>query len=514
MLDVRARSATAPADTTVADTADGVEIKIGDPDTTVTGRHRYVLEYRLTGVVVDGRLAIDVIGAEWRAPIDSVDVRLRAPYGLNGVVCHQGETRSQARCDDLNVMGNSLRAQVSELDAYRGVTIYARAGAPASDAATALPARVDLAGGSDPYWWLRTIGLVLAVSTVGYVIGLIAVTRWARRAGRDLAWHGGGGVVDAVFGGPGLPARPIDDALADRQTTIQFVPPSGLTPAQGGVLLHEEVRDDHRVAWLAEHALEGWFVIEPGGKGLRWAAPDGKPAAPKPLRTIFANRDRVRLKKYDAMFAQGWDLIRDELTRWKDTSEYWDHAAEQRSKARAAVLDTLAVIAAIAGGIGLFFTAASFPWLAVLLAAVSSVLVGAGVAAQLNDPELAVRTPEGFAQRQLVEGFRRFFEQSEGRHAREAAERGDLRLYSAWAAALGELDRWRDAMAKAALPSSTRGVGDASRFVWLSAGAHAAVTPPSASIGGGGTGGAGGSYSGGGSSGVGGGAGGGGGGSW
>ena len=78
----------------------------------------------------------------------------------------------------------------------------------------------------------------------------------------------------------------------------------------------------------------------------------------------------------------------------------------------------------------------------------------------MNADELPIRTPEGFARRQQVEGFRRFFVASEGRHAREAAERGELRLYSAWAVALGELDRWNKAMAATALPTETSGVAE------------------------------------------------------
>ncbi|MGH3657692.1 MAG: hypothetical protein ACRDUA_13640 [Micromonosporaceae bacterium] len=73
------------------------------------------------------------------------------------------------------------------------------------------------------------------------------------------------------------------------------------------------------------------------------------------------------------------------------------------------------------------------------------------MAALQNRRELLVRTPEGFAKRQRVEGFRRYFASSDERDADEVAERGDLQLYAVWAVALGELESWRYAMEDAVL---------------------------------------------------------------
>jgi hypothetical protein len=209
------------------------------------------------------------------------------------------------------------------------------------------------------------------------------------------------------------------------------------------------------------------------------------------------------LGAYDKQFAKGWRLIDGELNRWKLTCGLWDQATERRSRKVSARLSGLGILAGVLGGLALAFTAQSLPWLAAAVGLVAAVPVGGGVAAALGRSELAVRTPAGFAKRQLVEGFRRFFEVSEGRHAREAADRGELRLYSAWAVALGELGHWQSAMTAAALPPSTPGVMDTHHIALMSVAAHTASTPPSSSGSGGG-----------GSSGVGGGAGGGGGGSW
>jgi uncharacterized membrane protein len=108
-----------------------------------------------------------------------------------------------------------------------------------------------------------------------------------------------------------------------------------------------------------------------------------------------------------------------------------------------------------------------------------------------------------------VESFRRFLAGSEAYHAEEAAKRGVLREYTAWALALGEIDRWANAVrASTAIPAEA-GISYAYLAPALLMSTMSTSTAPSSSGSGGGFGGGG---FGGGS--VGGGAGGGGGGSW
>jgi uncharacterized membrane protein len=145
------------------------------------------------------------------------------------------------------------------------------------------------------------------------------------------------------------------------------------------------------------------------------------------------------------------------------------------------------------------------PWLA--LAAVGGALAGAGLAAALRAWELRVRTPAGSAAWLRVESFRRFLAGSEAYHAEEAAKRGVLREYTAWAVAVGEIDRWQRSVAAASIPPAVAGVSYAYMAPLLLASTTSSATAPSSSGGGGFGGGFGGGS-------VGGGAGGGGGGSW
>jgi uncharacterized membrane protein len=82
----------------------------------------------------------------------------------------------------------------------------------------------------------------------------------------------------------------------------------------------------------------------------------------------------------------------------------------------------------------------------VVLVALGGLLIGAGVAAQRAGLELVVRTPRGSGLWVRVESFRRFLQGSEAEHAEQAARRGVLRQYTAWAVALGEMAHWSKAV--------------------------------------------------------------------
>ena len=70
--------------------------------------------------------------------------------------------------------------------------------------------------------------------------------------------------------------------------------------------------------------------------------------------------------------------------------------------------------------------------------------------------ELRVRTLAGSGLWLRTESFRRFLAGSEAHHAEEAAKRGYLREYTAWAVAVGELDRWSRAVAASSAAQPTR----------------------------------------------------------
>jgi hypothetical protein len=522
---VRVSSDTAPDQVLVTGTAHQARLRIGDPDRTISGRHRYTIGYRLAGVAPGGRLAWDAVGTSWTVPIGQVELHVVAPWRLEEVVCVRGVAGSTDPCQAAQPEPGHLVATVEDLDPGQGVTLYATAGAPlaAAPALPAPPAGVPQDPGTGPL----PPALAAALAALA---GAVPVTRLVRRAGRERVATGGaaeaafgpdspgdhpGGLPDPPDrpgdhpGGPPDPPGPPGDGLERRVdpadlgglATTEFAPPAVLTPAQGGVLLAEEVRPEHKVAWLIGAAVDGYLDLE-GEVGLVTLVRLPRQGPPSYLLDVaFAGRDRLTLGSFDPQFADAWKLVGNELDGWRRTCGLWDPAGDRR-RVLAWVLGGVAGVAGLvlAGAGAALAARAGSGWL--VLAAAGGLLAGAGAAAAVGAWELRVRTPAGSALWLRTESFRRFLAASEARHAEEAARRGYLRQYTAWAVAVGELDRWSRAVAGSSVAAADP---DAARYPVLAPAllhdTSRSVTKPSS----GGSGGGGG---------VGGGAGGGGGGSW
>ena len=212
---------------------------------------------------------------------------------------------------------------------------------------------------------------------------------------------------------------------------MEFVPPRELTPAQGGVLLAEAVRPEHKVAWLIGAAVDGYLDLE-GDDGqvtlVRLPRRDGP--ATYLLDSAFEGRDRLTLGSYDEDFATAWRSLGRELAAWERTSGLWDPAGDHR-RVRARVLGVVAGVAGLVLTVqGAVWASRSGPgWLA--LVAQGGLLAGAGAAAATRAWELRVRTPAGSGLWLRTESFRRFLAGSEAHHAEEAARLGHLREYTA-----------------------------------------------------------------------------------
>jgi hypothetical protein len=491
---VSVSSATAPADVQLSGSSLQTRIRIGDPDRTIRGRHRYTIAYPLGGVAPGGRLAWDAVGTSWPVPVAEVEIHAVAPYQLQDVRCVQGAAGADNPCDVSQPEPGHLVARADALSAAEGVTLYATAGRRLA-AAPALPAPPSGAP-DDPGTGVLLPGLLAAAVALA---GAAPVSRLVRLAGRERV--AAGGSADAAWGGTGGEVRIDADKLASL-ATIEFAPPAELTPAQGGVVLAEAVNGDHQVAWLIGAAIDGYVELEGDGSDLtlvRLPRRDGSTAYT--LDTAFAGRERLRLGTYDEPFARAWDAVGGELAAWQRSCGLWDPAGEQHRIMVRVVGCVVALAGLVIAGAG---GAAANRWGAAWLALVAfgALLAGAGLAAAVRAWELRVRTAAGSGLWLRVESFRRFLAASEAHHAEEAAKRGVLREYTAWAVAVGEIDRWSRVVATSGAARDPEAV----RFAAIAPALHTATaatsTEPSSRNG-----------SGGGGS-VGGGAGGGGGGSW
>ena len=109
---VEVESPTAPDQFVVAESPVETIVKIGDPKSTITGRHRYRIDYTLVldAVRIGERFAFDAVGFGWEVPISDIvvsitaDTQLESPTRLAGtpwdestMFAHSGRHRSLGR---------------------------------------------------------------------------------------------------------------------------------------------------------------------------------------------------------------------------------------------------------------------------------------------------------------------------------------------------------------------------------------------------------------------------------
>jgi hypothetical protein len=468
-------------------------LRIGNPDDTVSGERRYLIAYPLDDIAPGGALAWDAVGAGWDVPIEQAEIQVAAPWELTDVRCVQGGTGSTTACEISQPEPGRLVVEASSLDAHQGITVYAAAGAPLEAAPSLTPPAV--APESDEG---ASVPLTALVGAGAALLGAGPASRAVRRRGRERV--GIGGAADAAFGAGGAGERLVDaDELASL-ATVEFAPPPEITPPQGGVVLREAVRQEHKVAWLIDEAIDGSIELVdqgPGKVSLRRGKGLGDPQAAPVLDQMFDGRQQLDLGTYDKPFAAGWSIVGSQLQHWADTSGLWDPKGDRRR----VIVRVLGVLATVVGllitGVGAALAANTSAWWLIAVA-IGAVIAGVGLAGAVRGWELRVRTPEGAGLWLRVESFRKFLAQSEGYHAEQAAARGVLREYTAWAVAVGEVDRWTRAVNSAVnIPDRS-----ALTYVYLAPILYSATssssTAPSSSGGGGGGGGVGGGGGGGG----------------
>jgi uncharacterized membrane protein YgcG len=496
--DVVASTPTANDTLDVFDSGFETRIRVGDPAVTFTGRHRYVLEYTLPDAGTgSGRFFLDVIGTDETLATERFEIVLTG-FDDPATSCDAGGPGAIGGCEFVRDDAGNQVAVVEPLDPGEGITVGVEFVQRTEPAVPPLPPQPDpLPSGVSPF------GLVMLL-----VGGAAAVTVFllGRRHGANTVLAGG--AADAAYGDlpvPGQGSRVADtatyrvpDSRLAELATIEFVPPRGLEPWQGAVLLREEIDDETVAAWFAELIADEALVISEG---------DGRPEltlGPGVARLhsvdrghldrLFAGRSVVELGTYDPVFTATWSAIRAEQQALAGAAGWWSRGGPGgRVTAPAAVvtavtlgLGALAVllVLVLAWSQGMWFALMS-PWVAIVV----GFLVVFLTAAVVYHPLFPSRTATGSALALRTESFRRFLAASEGKHVDWAWEQGLLRQYSAWAVALGAAHAWSRAVQSSNVPDP--GVALAGPLLVHSAASsfRSSHTPPSSSGGGGGGGG-------------------------
>lgn len=469
---VTADSPDAPSEVNTFFEGSLTRIRIGDADIEIDGQHRYVLSYTYPHPHFDQiGLVLDIVAPLGGGfPGDAETGRFElvvTGIELANTTCNVGGIDSEGGCElarDTSIDVPVYRVVIEPLRKNQGLSISGNIVAFTDSFDVPVPPiperRPD-----------RTTDLALALLPIG-AAGAIPVYRWARRKGRNEVFAGGaavaayGSLPPPRFDGTVAPARPTslvaDSDLGDL-ATIEFVPPKGIEPWEGAVLISERLGDDAIEAWFSGLTGREAINLEADGSNLSIASgPRRNDLAPQDaalLGEFLGIKDPYVTGKYDAKFAGAWTAVgRHQRHRIAETG-WWKHMPPgggfnpkfSGSSFGIIVLMFFAVIwigSGIAAFVGLLRT---WP-----LAIGFAIVLPAVVAYFVYRTLLPARSAQGSALALRTESFRRFLEASEGHHVEWAWTHGLLREYSAWAVALGEADAWSKALDRANVPAPAR----------------------------------------------------------
>jgi uncharacterized membrane protein YgcG len=500
---VMVSSATAPDQVQVGFGA-APTVRIGDPDQTIRGRHRYELKYSLDTLISGDQFSWNAVGTEWQVSISKAEIHIISTSELFNVRCDKGRFGSFGGCSAEEIEPGYLVVKTGRLARGEGVTVSADIGNEL--------ARPPVSPDSPPSQQLSS-GMPLVIAMVIAFGGTLAaspvVGRLVRARGREQIRHTTAAMLGFIDDVESIDSyRLADESEMARLIYPTLDPPRGISAPQGGIIVSERVTPEHKVAWLLEAAALGEVELEDVGDKeliLRRGPATPRPTSARRIESLFTKGDEVVLGEYDSGFASSWSGLEEDLEQWKERSGFWDSSGDRRRAVAliggSFVVALSAVLVAVTGGIAMRWSPA---WLPLLVLA--SLVLGSALTVVIRSWELRVRTPEGTSKWIEVEALRRFLSELEPESALNMIEPDRFAGYTAWAIAFGFDEQWKEIIAALRMDPRFQHVPVhhfhlASIGPSVSRATSSASTAPSSSSGGGGGG-------------VGGGGGGGGGGSW
>ena len=173
-----------------SDSAPFLNVRIGDPNRTITGPHTYVITYRVEDALRvvteedaadpqmpaavsagDVELYWDLIGTGWDVPIDSARATVSGPGAVLSAVCYAGPAGSDERCPSAAVRSIALLGptQLDPGEAMTTAVVYPAAAftsTPSENLSQGLPSNplVGVLGALIPAGLLAAVPIALAVS--------------------------------------------------------------------------------------------------------------------------------------------------------------------------------------------------------------------------------------------------------------------------------------------------------------------------------------------------------------
>lgn len=465
---IRVTSTTAPDEVEITrpsrhDSSGVVSIRVGDPDTTITGNHEYVVRYRVEGALLaegdQTLLRWDVVGNGWEQLIDRVSITVTgAGIDPSGAVCVGGINVASPGCT-IATGGDTFRAKTGTVPPYTPVTINI----PFDDALT--PA-------STPILQRRfTVLGALYGDARAFPLAILTAALMALGLGRFLYREGRDRVARADRTVDGRTDTTHDQVSHERirrffdkpVTPIEYRPPDDLRPGQLGLILDERVDPVDVSASIVDLAVRGYLQIEEEvSKTLWWSRTDWT------LRELI--QDRQGLHNWEVQLLKGLFDGRDEVQVGDLKGTFAEHYAKvetglyEDARLRKWFAERPDKVRSLWLGLGIFFLLVSVGGLGLSLyfsrmaLALVPVVLGALVLLAAHN-HLPRRTAKGSALLSRTLGFRQFIEAAEGDRA-QYAERENLFIeYLPYAVVFGATEKWAKAFADLGLLTAATGVG-------------------------------------------------------
>lgn len=210
-----------------------VELKIGDPDSWVTGEREYRIRYRVARGLLyfedHDELYWNATGTEWEVPIESASTTVELPAGASGeglrTACFAGPRGSSLADCSAEVSGDAVRFAANDtLAPGSGLTVVVGLRKGVLPQPSAAEQALDRASDYVSAWLLLPL------------LAFVVLHRLWRTQGRDPA------------GADAIPVR--------------YEPPAGLAPAEVGTVLDERADPADVTATILDLAVRGALRIE------------------------------------------------------------------------------------------------------------------------------------------------------------------------------------------------------------------------------------------------------------
>lgn len=302
------------AETDVATNSNNMSIKIGDPNETINGRHTYVIDYVVSGVLRSyddlDELYWNVTGNEWDVPIQRVSSTIRLPEdGVIKFACYQGPAGSADSCQSAKTSDREVSFSTSDLGTHEGMTValgYTKGMVPIIEVPK--PRAIED---------LRLTPRILFIFFGTLFFGLWIILRQWSITGRD-EWFSRKNLHDPNVKEQTMPF------FAHETIVAEYEPPEKLRPAELGVLVDERADTLDVTATIIDLASRGFLTISEKAKTWMFGQTDYILN-----RTGKADKELLGYEKklLDSLFATGSEVKLSDLK-----NNFYDDLAEVKNK--------------------------------------------------------------------------------------------------------------------------------------------------------------------------------------